>query len=771
MIGALKNYKILLLVELLILIILIPGCFRKSQLYGGGMEQIHSIGTNEDGNQVYVSEYMELPVGVYQLRAQLHIPDHSVAVLGMQAENGSHRAFRCNEVVAFSGQKYVDFEAYVLEKTEYAYVNIVLQGTDIASVDSIEIYKTAFGNRMAVFTCTFIFILLDLLLLFRDGIRNGNVKKEQQLVVWVLLLCIGIVYLPYATDYYNLGADSAFHMLRIEGLKETLLNGGQFPVRVQSNWLYDHGYAVSTFYSDFFIFIPALLRIIGFSLMTSYKLFVLFMTVATAVIAYSSFKSCTKDTYAALFGSMMYVLAPYRVYNVFNRGAVGEYLAMVFLPMVICGMYHIFMDDINDTSYSRHKYWIILGLTGILQCHLLTCEMTGGFILLACLVLVKKTLRKQTFVQLVQAAGITLLLNAWFWIPLLYMMGADKFWFHRLTENSIQSTGTWLAGVFQLYPNVGARQTGMYNAEPIMMGIASLLICIVVFTIVIVKTWKKGCKKETVSVNRYERTVTFFTAMAIVAWFLSTRYFPWDSLAQIPGIRTLVTALQFPTRLLSPVSAFCGMQAAFFLLWLREESPAWSMEHEKHYLQKGIISGLVILMVGSTIYHVNSIVHYINPVFLYTAENMGTVSVVNGEYYLEGMNKDTLCYHDPIGQGDLIWYDYTKKGTNVSVYVENNAYTARTIDLPLLGYLGYKAKGVSWEGDLPYIADERGEHGDLRIIIPSGSHGYLQVQYEELPVYLAADVISLVTLFAGIIILFLHGKNKMAERKSRLEVT
>jgi len=248
MIGALKNYKILLLVELLILIILIPGCFRKPQLYGGGMEQIHSIGTNEDGNQVYVSEYMELPVGVYQLRAQLHIPDHSVAVLGMQAENGSHRAFRCNEVVAFSGQKYVDFEAYVLEKTEYAYVNIVLQGTDIASVDSIEIYKTAFGNRMAVFTCTFIFILLDLLLLFRDGIRNGNVKKEQQLVVWVLLLCIGIVYLPYATDYYNLGADSAFHMLRIEGLKETLLNGGQFPVRVQSNWLYDHGYAVSTFY-------------------------------------------------------------------------------------------------------------------------------------------------------------------------------------------------------------------------------------------------------------------------------------------------------------------------------------------------------------------------------------------------------------------------------------------------------------------------------------------------------------------------------------------
>ena len=87
----------------------------------------------------------------------------------------------------------------------------------------------------------------------------------------------------------GLGADGSFHLLRIEGLKETLLSGEQFPVRVQENWLYGHGYAVSSFYGDLPLLFPVLLRLIGFSLMDAYKLFVLAVLAGTAIIAYISF--------------------------------------------------------------------------------------------------------------------------------------------------------------------------------------------------------------------------------------------------------------------------------------------------------------------------------------------------------------------------------------------------------------------------------------------------------------------------------------------------
>ena len=99
-------------------------------------------------------------------------------------------------------------------------------------------------------------------------------------------------------------------------------------------WLYGHGYANSLFYCDTFLVIPAILRLIGFPMSVSYGGYICLVNLTTAVIAYICFCGIFRNRVTGMFGSMLYTLAPYRVYNIYNRSAVGEYTAMIFLPLL-----------------------------------------------------------------------------------------------------------------------------------------------------------------------------------------------------------------------------------------------------------------------------------------------------------------------------------------------------------------------------------------------------------------------------------------------------
>lgn len=726
--NMMKKYRILILTELLLVLLSLYRCF-------AGEELVYTT-TGER----FAGEDFPLSPGVYQVRAVTEAPQGASVFLGAEASDSSFQALRCNGVSIWENQEYVDFEIYVLDTVDNAHIVC----GDNSVLTSLEIYRTSMGGRMLCFCILMGSILLNGVILFRDRVIAGKVSTQTQRAFWVLLLSIALAYFPYATDYYSIGGDFAFHMLRIEGLKETLMHGGQFPVRVQSYWLYEHGYAVSTFYGDFFLFIPALLRLIGFSLMTSYKLFVLLAAAATALAAYYSLRKCAKNDSAALFGSVLYVLAPYRVYNVYNRVAVGEYMAMVFLPLVICGIYRLYTERTDTEEYAKAKIPLIIGLSGILQSHLLTCEMTVVGILLVCLIKIRKTLCRHTFIQLLQAAAICLLLNCWFWLPLLQMMGMDAFYFQDLVNHDIQEKGTWLAGIFQIWPSKGGYQTGMLNCEPIQIG-AAFLFMLGAFWVLYIRKMM-GKKKGTVIRNPYDKSVFFFAAGSTLLVAMGTNLFPWDFLARIPGVRYLVTALQFPTRMLSPASAFCAMFAAFFLLWVWEEKIFPCGQEVYREFIKGMYCAILLLGIFSEVFHVNSIAYEYPPVRLYNAENMGSVGVLNGEYLLEGTSCNDYGFHDPAAEEGLEWQGYSKKGTNISVYVQNNTDGELSLELPIIGYKGYGINCAEEARELPYIAEERGGHGDLKVMVPPGYSGELRISYKGFASYRVAEIISAVTL-------------------------
>lgn len=728
------KYRVLLVVEALLILLSLAGCLQKEKsVYSISGEEIGAaLQENDDGIFYFQSEYLSLNSGVYQVRAAASIAEGDALVLNLSNDNETKNVVRCDAVLMFAGMEYVDFEAYVVDSVDTAYVRCEFYGSGQASLVSLELYRTGMGSRILAFLAVAAVLLLNLLLLFREKILSGEVDKRQQAAFWILAGSVLLAFFPYATDYMNEGKDTIFHLLRIEGLKETLMQGGQFPVRVQSYWLYDHGYAVSSFYGDLFLLIPATLRMIGFSMMNSYKIFVFAIMAATAAIAYYSFKGCTGNSNAALFGSVLYMLAPYRIYLFYNRGAVGEYLAMAFFPLICYGIYRIYREDIHSETYGKAKIPVIIGLTCILQSHIKSAAMTGIFILFACLLMWKKTFRKKTFLQLAESAGITLLLNCWFWLPLLRMLGADRYVWQELPNGDIQSKGTQLAGVLQLFPEMGGIRTGMFNSAPVQIGAAALLL-LCLFGLLGLMRYRRKEEKG------YFRILFFLFVMIVVIWFMSTQYFPWDLLTRLPGIGAIVKVLPYPADFMAPASVLCATFAAFFYCWVQEEG--------SRRLSRGSLLFVSLIALFSAIYQVNDIAFRMEPVRVYTAENLGTTSFLTGAEFLPaGTSPEQFHYHGPVADEELQWRDYDKKGVQIDLHVNNTSDREAFIELPVTGYKGYNLKCEGTDEEQPYITEERGNHGDLRIAVPAGYEGSVLVRYGSIPVNRAAEVVSLVTV-------------------------
>ena len=743
----------LFILELIIILILLPKCFREEELvedFSG--EDIREQTIPEDGYEKFCSEKLHLKPGVYQVRVWSQTADGQHMYVQVYSDQASYKSLRNNGTTLYAGSEYDEFEVYVLDTIDSAHVQCDFYNTSTASLMRLELWRTNMGSRMLLFVSVASFLVLDFLIYFRRGILDGRISKKQQIVFWTMVAGVLLAYFPYLTDYFSIGDDSTFHWGRIAYLADELQMGQTFPVRMESTWLYGHGYAVPIFYGDLFLYIPAFFRLLGFSVMNAYKIFVFLVLVFTVIIAYYSLKQCLKDEYAALFGSIVYLLIPYHLLNIYSRGAVGEYLAMTFLPLVCCGMYLLYTEDVTSKEYKKYKWFIIGGMSAVLQSHLITLEMTAVLMLVFCIIFLKKTFRKQTFLQLLSATSLVLLINAWFWVPMLYMLNMDVYHLQTVVSEKGQSKGVLFASLFQFLPNKGsvdARmwnvQTGLWHYEPRQIGTGTVMLFLL-YTI-----WRRQKRKQR---DITDKACLLFAVASVITVIMSTRYFPWDAIAEIPIIGYMAATQQFPWRWLSPAALFSAFFAAFFFRQIKETGGP------RGRTALGIVAAVTLM---SAVYHVNSIAYDSKPIWLYNVENMGTAGVAGEEYLPEGVTKRDFYYHKPVAEEDLQWSDYEKRGTVVSITLANTADEVRYLELPLIGYKGYGIKTFESESNQtgnPSISEEKGAHGDLRLEIPARYQGRIQVSYQGFAIFRAVEAVSLIGLLAAAVIYLYEKREK-----------
>lgn len=734
----------MLLAEMLILLALFFRCLGKEELQGIYYGEDMAEAVQDPSATQIETEPMRLPAGVYRVHVQTNM-DGQEETLGVCVENGRGytNSLKANAVTILPGNDAIDFDFFLTDTAYEVYLKIDYGKTSLDHLQEISVWKTRGGERILLFTALMIFLGIDMLLVFRRRCLEGKVSTERQMAVVSLCALALIQFIPYCNDTMIFDVDVPYHLLRIESLANAMRTGEAFPYRITSYWLDGHGYASSLFYCDFFLMIPALLRVIGFPIMTAYKMFMFIVMAATGVITYAALQRCVRKEYAALLGTAVYVLAPYRFNNFYIRGAVGEYLAMTFVPMVFCGFYLLCTEDIASESYKKCKWWIVFGMSAILECHLLTTEMVALCLAVFCVIFVKQVLRKRTFVQLAEATGIVLLWNCWFYVPMLYMMNKDTYKLQQIIGKNL-SHGMELASSVVIWQN-GKQITsrdGIYGREPYSIGVAVLLL--IVFWLIC------GCKRKEV----VDRTGIVLAVACVFTNLLNSNFFPWEQVQKIPGVGMVVSSMQFPFRWLGISVAFGAAFVAYASAKILETA-SWNGK-------LGIVALLLMSLAGSS-YQLSQIVFTDNETQLYTAANMGTISLILGEYLITDELDMAFSYHDPAAEDPVQWYDYEKQGTNITITVENSSEQEHRLELPLQGYQGYRA--VDAGGAEIEIAEERGAHGDLTLRIPAEYEGTISVAYVGFPIFKTAEGITLfsVLISAGYLIYRCSKGRKRAE--------
>ena len=271
---------------------------------------------------------------------------------------------------------------------------------------------------------------------------------------------------------------------RIYALERELKNG-IFPVRLVDYLGYGYGYPLYNFYAPLPYYFGALFRLGGGNLIISVKMMFMVGTLLSGVFMYL-FASSIAGVYLGLVSSLLYVYAPYHAVNIYVRGAVGEYYAYAFLPLLAYGIYRIFAYK----PKSVQKFFLILpgifGLWGILLSHnifgLITLYLLASLFAVSLFLFIFKKLQSIKLVLLSALIVWGISLSAFFILP--------AFSERNFTDvNTLFTGGSNFADHFVYFSQLWDSPWGFAGSAPLLSDglsfkIGKLHIIIAVFSLV-----------------------------------------------------------------------------------------------------------------------------------------------------------------------------------------------------------------------------------------------------------------------------------------------
>ncbi|MCM1561856.1 MAG: hypothetical protein NC123_20350, partial [Butyrivibrio sp.] len=456
MFGRMRKRKIAALSAVQFLVLL----FFAWQLTGKGQEYVlemaPAVVIGETGEKIdYTSQGVALKTGSYRVVVDYIASADLANVIDVVSESAGYRMLKTNTTPLYAGQQQTSYIFWLNGSVSDIQVKVASGGEGTLDVFGGRLIRTNHMERQRLLWAFVFLIALDILLFAVCRWRRMEKERRRESVMTAVLLS-GIIFgvsLPLFTDYLLTGADMTGHLLRIEGVKDGLLSG-QFPVRMEPNWLQGHGYAGGIFYCSLFLYLPAFLRIMGLTVQAAYKCYKLSVNIATCLISWYSFKKMFRSNKIGIFGSFLYSFYLVRLVYLYAVDGAGQYTAMIFLPLTAYGFYRIFTEDQKKPEEKYSFIPLALGITGVVGSHVLSCEILLFFIILLCVVCIRKLFQKEVFLQLCKAAIATVLLNLWYLIPFLdYMLNMDL----AVTKGGaaykqIQTWGMYIPQLFEPFP-------------------------------------------------------------------------------------------------------------------------------------------------------------------------------------------------------------------------------------------------------------------------------------------------------------------------------
>lgn len=249
---------------------------------------------------------------------------------------------------------------------------------------------------------------------------NNTIAKLLSILICMFFV-IATCSNPLIQNEIVFGSDLYFHFFRIIGLADALAAGIDYPVGVYPFYFQGWGYAVGLFYPDLFLLPFACLHAMGLGIILTYKIFFLFLCFGCCLSSYFAGRGIAKSHAAGLFLMIGYGLSQYHLSNLFPRGALGESLAMIFVPLFIWGLY-------NFTEEKFSKPWIlILAVIGLLLSHVLSSIILVCFGCIWCAFRINKLCNFSWLVPMLFSVMLVSALSCFYWLPFLEQIMSNDF--------------------------------------------------------------------------------------------------------------------------------------------------------------------------------------------------------------------------------------------------------------------------------------------------------------------------------------------------------
>lgn len=682
---------------------------------------------------------LHLPRGMYELEVKYHsaagaggnYDDIAGAVRLASAENGS--GLQCNDIVLRDSSTNAADRVWVRSLTGIRdlEVSVWFHGTGDLYLADIAVRELPVWRITCILAWLLGFVAADAAYLYfftENAYRNKPAAAG-------LLATVFLSSLPLFTDSLFYAHDLQFHVLRIWALAEGIQNG-HWIVPIQTELLNGYGYAAPLFYSQLFLYVPAVLYCMAVPLQVCYQAYILLVNAATCLICYCCMKGLLKDGNLAVFASFLYTLSAYRIADVYVRAAIGEFTAMAFFPLAVYGFARIYMTEGKKLTWKDYLP-VVAGLSGIMQSHVLSCELSAFFIAALCILCIRKTLQPQRLFALVKAALLTVGVNLAFLIPFLQSMQMELE-VRSGGVNEIQQHGTYLMQVLGLFmTSIGDSREGMTGDMPLAIGF-SLVIGLMV--------WLYCCAQKyawKLEQDERMRVGLFCAGFAMASILFSTRVFPWDSLKNIStGAAEVFCMIQFPWRYLSVGTVFALFASVIGVKMLYEHKGAAAGN-----ICCGVMAAFTLLNAGLFYMQYGNDMH--------TTTMYGIVDrndyITSGEYLPAGTDSDSMNWRRIAADADVTVreYDYTDGVT--TFWCSNPSEEDKAVGIPLLKYDNYHAYALTDGQELEIV---NGDNNCAAVVVGPHYEGTVQVRYEiplSWKLSYAASAVAAAGILAGII--------------------
>ena len=753
----------LLILELLLVIICLHGMLSKQQTWSFDRNNLQTAGGSftEDGTftidessgvagaTVLSTQPLTLHRGVYRVRLSFAAQQEQLSQV--TDDHLGYHALLANPVTlrVESKQRDTSYRFFLLQNTDDLKVTVYYTGQGKLTVSGMTLTQTNQEYSMLLLVLLLVMVPADYLLL-RVSCGKKLLRTDRQVIYGMFVISL-LASLPILLDYMHLGDDVYFHMNRIEGLVREW-EAGHFPARMQSYWVYGLGYPVSIMYGDVLLWITALFRFCGFDLAVSFKAGLILWNILTAWICYVSFRGMFRSREIGLFGSAVYTLSLYRMYNIYVRLAIGEYTAMTFLPLACYGFSQILSADRAVVRQKKNSFLLAIAYLGMLFSHILTLELSVVFGILVCLLYFRRLLRLETLQALGKSILLALGAGLWFLVPFLdYMARADMQVFH--VERPIQKFGLYITQLFWIFPWMGNHpsmwESGMQDVRPFGIGLGLLTGTAVFLYLFFVR-------RRQLQGSRFLREGAVAAGIAILSGVMCLHLFPWDALSSLSdGMKRLIYSIQFPYRLLLIVTAAMTVTGCCAAMLLQG----------KENLRRLFMATVLATTMLSGMFFTNSETQTRVWSDLREAACMGADVLGGKEYLLQGTDMNKLNYTSVTPGKDVTCSTYEKKYSTVQLTCSNNAQTTGTLEITLLNYPGYHA-WITDTGEPVRITN--GAENRIRLLIPPGFSGQITVDFNGELSWKAADLVSLLTILLSLVYgLGIWNKTRMCRKTAQ----